>query len=755
MEREKKGKRLRKWLIIPAIILVGIALLVILLPHLIPESWLKSKAEEMVQTATSANIEMGRVRWGWFSGVVLKEVSLNLPQAEEPPLLTLSQANLKVKYLPLLKGRVHLGEVQLTGMDLHIERDEEGQFNFTPLLLAARPPKDQPAGRRTSLEAEKPAIKDFRLAHLSISESTLTYQDRLAEKSPYTIDFNVDLEGKAADTYEIKLQTRIKKDEATVGAFKSSFLIQSDKKSLVGKLEIDDLDLALFMSYMSPRVPAARVAGNAQGTLDFKVSPQAWSMSGKIRATPLSGSWGEKAPITLDLPWLEISPTLYSEAAEAPLKIESLQLASPFGQLLLQGELTKDTEHLSLDAVFGVEPDKMYQMIKGLPEPKEIKTTGAVEGQANCTLGDGRWHAKGEFNLNEMALAYAEKLSKEAGALAHIQYDLSGPLPSLQPQGTTLQRARALVGEKSYENWLRTARGSLQAELGRLGVGEAFLETARADAKLSQGLMQMEGTARIFAGETSGQLNLDFNKEPLSFAGNLMASKLQANDILRSLVKRVLTWINFTGLVGLDTKFAGSLHKTRPETLGSIQASGTLTITEGTFKGEDPPAYLSWIFPALNLAAYQFSEAILNFSRAPGDTSIDMKFEGRVIDLYLVGKQDAQGNLNYDLGVDLWQNLPPEERKVRPDVTFARIPVLNFSRRIEKGEVKSQKRYVSPPELVLRLADKGLVEKLPSTVIREEIRKTPRRILQSPEKLAEFLLKQILPAEEKKPEKTE
>jgi uncharacterized protein involved in outer membrane biogenesis len=102
MEREKKGKRLRKWLIIPAIILVGIALLVILLPHLIPESWLKSKAEEMVQTATSANIEMGRVRWGWFSGVVLKEVSLNLPQAEEPPLLTLSQANRKVKYLSLL-----------------------------------------------------------------------------------------------------------------------------------------------------------------------------------------------------------------------------------------------------------------------------------------------------------------------------------------------------------------------------------------------------------------------------------------------------------------------------------------------------------------------------------------------------------------------------------------------------------------------------------------------------------------------------
>ena len=127
-----------------------------------------------------------------------------------------------------------------------------------------------------------------------------------------------------------------------------------------------------------------------------------------------------------------------------------------------------------------------------------------------------------------------------------------------------------------------------------------------------------------------------------------------------------------------------------------------------------------------------------------------MKFEGKVIDLYLVGKQDALGNLNYDLGVDLWQNLSAEERKVLPEVTFARIPVFNFSRLIEQGEIKSKKRYVSPPELVLRLADKGLVEKLPSTVLREEIRKTPQRILKSPEKLTEFLLKQILPQEEKK-----
>ncbi|KPJ57969.1 MAG: hypothetical protein AMS15_09435, partial [Planctomycetes bacterium DG_23] len=435
---------------------------------------------------------------------------------------------------------------------------------------------------------------------------------------------------------------------------------------------------------------------------------------------------------------------------EAPIKIESLQFASPFGQLLLQGEVAKDGQRLSFDSSLAVEPDKMYQMIKGLPEPKQIKTTGALEGQANWALGDGRWHSKGEFNLKELSLAYADKLSKESGALAHIQYDLSGPLPSLEPPGTTLERARALVGEKSLQNWLKPARGSLQAEVGRLGIGEAFLETARADAKLSQGLMQLEGQARIFAGQTSGQLNLDFNKEPLSFAGNLMARKLQANEILRSLVKRALTWINFTGLVELDTKFAGSLHKERPQTLSSIEASGTLTITQGTFKGEDPPAYLSWIFPALDLAAYQFSEAILNFSRTAGGTSIDMKFEGKVIDLYLVGKQDALGNLNYDLGVDLWQNLSAEERKVLPEVTFARIPVFNFSRLIEQGEIKSKKRYVSPPELVLRLADKGLVEKLPSTVLREEIRKTPQRILKSPEKLTEFLLKQILPQEEKK-----
>lgn len=737
-----------------AITVVVLALLVILLPHLIPESWLKAKAKEVLQTAVKANIEMGRVRWGWFSGVVVEEVSLKLPRAGEPALLTLAEASIKVKYLPLLKGRVHLGEVQLTGMDLYIERDSEGEFNFTPLLLAARYPKNQAPGRQNSPEAERPKNGFLHLAHLSISDARLTYQDRLNEKSPYTIEFNVDLETKEADAYEIKLQTRIKRDKATVAALKSNFLLQSDKKSLVGKLEIDELDLGSFMSYISPRLPGAQIAGNAAGAFDFKVSPKTWRVAGKIRASPLAGSLGEKAPVTFDLPWLEISPTIYSESSEAPVKIESLKLASPFGQILLQGEVAKDGEHLSLDAALRVEPDKMYQMIKGLPEPKEIKTTGALEGQANCALGDGFWRSKGNFNLTQLSFAYANKLSKEPGELAHIQYDLSGPLPSLEPSGTTLDRAKALLGE-GFEKWLKPASGTLQAEVGRLAIEEAFLETTKTDLKLSQGLMQLEGEAKIFGGDASTQVNIDLNKEPPPFVGNLLAHKLQANDILRAIVKQTLTWINFTGLVGVDMKFAGILHKERPDTLSSLQASGTLTITQGTFKAEDPPVYLSWIFPALNLAAYQFNEAVLNFSRSLGATSIDMKFEGKVIDLYLVGKQDAAGNFNYDLGVDLWQNLSPEERKVLPDVTFARIPVFNFSRRVEEGEIKSKKRYVSPPELILRLADKGLVEKLPSTVIRDEIRKTPERILKSPEKLADFLLKQIFPEEEKKSGKTE
>ena len=748
MGRNKEGrKRRRNLLKVLAIVVLLLALLVILLPHLVPQGWLKAKVKEALQDATRTNVEVGRVKLGWLSGLVLKEFTLNLPEAAgEPPLLSLAEARVRLKYLPLLKGRIHLREIRLSGMDLYVERDSGGEFNFKPLLLEV----GQPARPPDTEAARRPKVKAILLERLQASDAKLTYQDRYTDKSRYIIEFNVDLKAKDTGVYQVRLQAGIKKDAEAVGTLRLDLALHPEQKSLAGKVKIEEVDLSEIAPYISAGLPGAQIAGKASGTFDLNFTPDAWKVAGKMRASPLAGSLGEKAPITFDLPWLEISPTIYTEGDEVPIKIDPLKLTSPAGELVLTGEVAKDGKHFSFETTLKMEPDKIRQMIKDPSIPEEIKTSGILELRANHEIDDEAWRSKGKFDLKELGFVYAGKLNKEPGALAHIRYDLSGRLPSADAPGSPVDLPKEPLSGRSLEKWLKATNGSLQTEVDRLGVGEAFLEEARATVQLSQGLILIEGEGKIFGGDAVGDLNIDFNKEPPPFAGNLKAQKLQANDILRALLKRSLSGINFTGSVELDAKLIGQIHKERRDTLNSIGASGTLTITKGTFQEEDPPAYLSWIFPALNLAAYQFDEAVLDFSWSHSGTSIDMKFEGKVIDLYLVGKQDAVGNFNYDLGVDLWQNLPPEERQILSEVTFARIPLFNLSAQMEEGEIKRKKRYVALPELLLRLADKGLMEKLPSTVLREEIRKIPRRTLKSPEILMDFFLKQILPEEEEK-----
>jgi hypothetical protein len=121
---------------------------------------------------------------------------------------------------------------------------------------------------------------------------------------------------------------------------------------------------------------------------------------------------------------------------------------------------------------------------------------------------------------------------------------------------------------------------------------------------------------------------------------------------------------------------------------------------EGTVTGQAAPAFITDIFPKLDLATYRY-ERMTGFAElhADGSATNDMVFDGRVYDLYIDGRTDADHIGHYEIGVIL----PPgiQSAEWNHAHRLGRIPVLKFRARIEGGKMHDVKvSYLRPDEIV-------------------------------------------------------
>jgi hypothetical protein len=123
----------------------------------------------------------------------------------------------------------------------------------------------------------------------------------------------------------------------------------------------------------------------------------------------------------------------------------------------------------------------------------------------------------------------------------------------------------------------------------------------------------------------------------------------------------------------------------------------TVTV-DGVVRGKGGPAWVTRLFPGLNLTTYRYNR-MTGFAdfRSDGTAYNDMIFSGPGYDLYMTGTTDVRRIASYELGMILLGT--PESAEFIHRWRQGRVPIMNFRARLDRGRfVDEQISYVAPTE---------------------------------------------------------
>lgn len=194
-------------------------------------------AIRQLEGATGREVRLADVDLNLFTRrLVLKDVSVR-PAADTPALLEVGRVEMRFRYLPLVRGRVHLDDLTLYNLSVHIVRDAGGTLSAGDVVERWLARRGEPLGAT--------------LAHLRIERGRITFVDHAAEP-----DHRWVLQDLALEAHDI-----VTVADAGAGRASATFVVGGAPGTLTlaeirvrplevrAALEIEGLDVAPFGAY--------------------------------------------------------------------------------------------------------------------------------------------------------------------------------------------------------------------------------------------------------------------------------------------------------------------------------------------------------------------------------------------------------------------------------------------------------------------------------------------------------------------------
>ena len=144
------------------VVLAAYALLVFAVGHPRVQGWLAEAAERQVEEMLQTEVQIGYVELGLFNAVALHDVTLNDRLGH--PMFRSGLVYAKLKFLPLLKGRVFLRNIVVLDADISLYRRSENENANFQFVIDSFKSKD--AGkRRTALTVNSLIFRRCRVAY--------------------------------------------------------------------------------------------------------------------------------------------------------------------------------------------------------------------------------------------------------------------------------------------------------------------------------------------------------------------------------------------------------------------------------------------------------------------------------------------------------------------------------------------------------------------------------------------------------------
>ena len=126
--------------VLSGIIIVLIAATFILLKTLVTPERIKQTVLPVAEKSLHRTVTLDDVSINIFSGINLTGLTI-MNSAGNQPFVSCSGVKLHYALMPLLQGRVEIGEISLIKPEIHVIRNSDGSFNFSDILKQPGPEK--------------------------------------------------------------------------------------------------------------------------------------------------------------------------------------------------------------------------------------------------------------------------------------------------------------------------------------------------------------------------------------------------------------------------------------------------------------------------------------------------------------------------------------------------------------------------------------------------------------------------------------
>jgi AsmA protein len=574
-----RALKIGAWIAGGLIGLIIIAMLAIVL--LVDPNDYRDDVERMVEEKTGRPLTLsGDLKLSFFPWIALEVGPASLGDAPgfgDEPFASIQRARVGVRLLPLLRGQVEVGAVQLDGARIRLITDENGRSNWSDLGETG---EEEAAGEEGGAR-ETPTI-----ASLKISDAAVTVENRQDKTRRVVREFNLET-GRLASGEPFNLETGFVLDQAPDSSLKLHLtaVVTADLERDTHRLEKPEIDVTLSgQGYPAEGVPVQVRAES----LEADIGQELYGLDAFALTTAWKGDGfpAEGVPVKL------LAKTLRTNLANQTLELDGLDLDLAGAHLTgrLTGEEILDAPlirgPLQLDPVslrewlpkLGVAPPRTTdpEVLKQLSFSGAVALTKTSAEVNDIVMKLDDTTMKGVLGVADLA----SKALRFDLAIDRINADRYLPPSEEAP-------AEKKAGKEPPTEIPVEALRKLNAR-GQLSIGEAIFAGMKF-SKLRLGLNARDGRVRfnpaeasMYGGRYRGDIGLDATGD---IARVSLDEHVSGVDFL-PLFKDLFETDRVSGKGGANIKLTGAGRNT-DEVMRTLDGVVDFNVADGALEGAD------------------------------------------------------------------------------------------------------------------------------------------------------------------------
>ncbi|MHC4712404.1 MAG: DUF748 domain-containing protein [Planctomycetota bacterium] len=387
----REPRKRRRFLKVLAALAVLVALIVLFLPYLMPTEWIASAAEKGLRSAFGRPTRLGKVSWGWLSGVRVEEVVVE--EGEEyggGEFLRMRALSLRVslwEFLTSIGKSVTVSSIVMESPHILIVRTADGRFNFENIAWAPRARGGARVARASLIPSSAGDI-EIAVNRIKIKDGTVTFKDLATgitvEASDVEALINADFSGaRAVGSADVSLAVRQPAGDGELAVSLKRFSVDKEpsRKALEtleaeGTVAVDGLELPLLAAAAAPTADVRLASGTASARMSYKVASgrvELAASSGRVDNLVLALRAPEKRETSIGDVTFSFDASGEVGDAGRSLAVKNLKAATPFAEIGLSGRITEEANrfNVALKGSGDVDPGLIPPGLLQLPEGTE------------------------------------------------------------------------------------------------------------------------------------------------------------------------------------------------------------------------------------------------------------------------------------------------------------------------------------------------------------------------------------------------